>query len=287
MISSTTDLALNPVINFTNTNKDYLINEMKKSQLTINDILLEFPQLEDSKILNVYIYGSRLYAKPVKNNYLVSNEDSDYDIILIYDFDEEPKTLQFLTNQKGKESKTNYKMDISVYSKLQFSNQIKKYKFTELIIYFLDFNQTEYYPFILRNNWKFTDLLDVNNKFNLNQLRTILSQSASMTYKCSKSMFDHKLKLNEEDVEIFKGKKTMIHCLRVYLFGIQLAKYGNIIDFHCCDKYYDDIFDDLNKYNNWQEITTVYRDIKLKLHEEFKNACPLLEEENENNKKDE
>jgi len=295
-----------------NENGKMLIEMMEQSEISVADIVNEFEGLlEDDRVLTVYVYGSRLYGKTPNNcqsGYYSITPDSDFDIMMIYDFDEDrtPAKLTFLSNQKENKnsefmefymseslkrsqiencdtienrSKITYRftikrfgLDMCIYSKSQFLNQVKKHQFSELIGFFLE-QTSEYEKFILRNRFRVSDEFLRCNSLDLSILRSSFSQSASMCWKCAKSMYDHRLELDAPEVEVFKGKKTIIHALRVFHFGIQIAQSGKITDWHCCDKYYDDVLQSKDKYETWGKIIKIYQPIRTKLHEHFKSVA--------------
>nr|CAG4714224.1 unnamed protein product [Naegleria fowleri] len=355
---------------------------MRECELRVEDIIQEFDGLlENERILNVYVYGSRLYGKTPKQSvvggqehqqnkkrisssslqsknrgvssslseqsgddekvsipnatdphqqqqqqqYYSVTQDSDFDIMMIYDYEEgkTPSKLTFLSNQKEnknseffqyllpkykekfgpclpfteivKDDQTIYYkftqkrfgLDMCLYSKEQFLNQVKKHQFSELIGLFLEKSSEEYQRFILRKRFNvLEEFTTQKGTINLSLLRSSLSQSASMCWKCCKSMYEHRLELDPPEVEIFKAKKTVIHTLRVYHYGIQIAQNGTIIDWHVCDKYYDDILGTKDKYNTWREMSKVYGPIRNQLHEHFRACCPKEDELLEDTKDD-
>ncbi|KAG2377518.1 hypothetical protein C9374_009034 [Naegleria lovaniensis] len=334
---------------------------MKQCQLGVEDIIEEFDHLlENDRILNVYIYGSRLYGKtPTKNSHHAgkskranssknkSNEpsdfissvesspneiqpyytitpDTDFDIMMIYDYEEDktPSKLTFLSNQKEnknseffqlllpkykqqyghlpftemmkkdhtiyyKFTQKRFGLDMCLYSKEQFMNQVKKHQFSELIGLFLEKSSEDYQQFILRRKFNvLEEFTKQQGTINLSVLRSSLSQSASMCWKCCKSMYEHRLELDPPEIEIFKAKKTVIHTLRVYHYGVQIAQNNGITDWHACDKYYDDLLGTKDKYQTWREMSKVYGPIRLQLHEQFRACCPKEDEETNSNQDD-
>lgn len=61
-----------------------------------------------------------------------------------------------------------------------------------------------------------------------------LRQSISAVCNNSWAKFHKKLTV-EKDFDLYIGLKSLFHVLRMYRYGIQLAKYGKIIDFKCND----------------------------------------------------
>lgn len=317
-------------------NSSRMLSMMKNCKLTPELICEEFEGLlQPERILNVYVYGSRLYGKSADNDYYPINQDSDFDIMLVYDFDnfQAPQKLTFLSNQKENRNSEffqleiplwmkrresliensvensnnasenlnkiekftphmerqtlengeiiyNFKqkqfgVDMCIYTREQFLNQLKKHQFSELLGLFLERSDEDYHSFILKKKVDFSEEFEKSGVgIQLSKLRASLSQSASMVWKCCRSMMEHRLDLEPPEVEVFKGKKTLIHTLRVYHYGIQIAKFGKIVDWHECDKYYDAIFKHPEKYNSFRELSQQFNKIRLALHDEFRNLCP-------------
>lgn len=67
------------------------------------------------------------------------------------------------------------------------------------------------------------------------------------------------------------GRKSMWHSLRILMFGIQVAKYGKIVDFSEANEYYDDIVKGNAPYS---ELVKVYKPIMNAKQSEFRVLCP-------------
>lgn len=104
------------------------------------------------------------------------------------------------------------------------------------------------------NNFKFT--------LNLLKLRHAISEKASHSFVKSKK------KIIQNDV--FIGQKSLYHSLRILMFGIQIAKYGKIIDFAEANQYWQDIIDT----PNWECLKNKYQPIFNSLKSRFKQVCP-------------
>ena len=88
------------------------------------------------------------------------------------------------------------------------------------------------------------ETIKFNIKINLVELRKSISKVCSNAYdKCRKKL------TIEKDISPYTAKKSLWHCIRILLFGIQCAKYGKIIDYTEANKYYDQTV--LNEENYW------------------------------------
>lgn len=315
-------------------NKQYLLDLMKNDTLDIPKIVDEFDGLlEKDRILNVYVYGSRLYGKPCTDVYKV-NGGSDYDLLMIYDFEEEPEHLLFITNQKDnyctetfdsllprylkgrgllsnnnpncniiddtsveqisqsiikkKNLKTGdvtyafskipkYELDISIYSKQQFLNQLKKNKFNELLALLLEQSE-EYQRFIIQQSFKLSEEFpEMKNRIDPKSIIDSFNPFSSMVWKFCKGLYEHEWGWDPPEVDIFKAKKRVIHTLRICHYAKQIANHGKIVDWHVCDMYFNDIFQREEKYSDWEEISKVYDPIRNSLVNDLENFKGNLE----------
>jgi len=77
----------------------------------------------------------------------------------------------------------------------------------------------------------------------------------------------------EKDFDWRSGKKSIWHSLRLYLFGIQCAQYGLIVDFTAANKYYNDIV--VKKHGDsgideWEYLKKTYHQLNNYLHSKMK-----------------
>lgn len=94
---------------------------------------------------------------------------------------------------------------------------------------------------------------------------------ASISHTASNSWVKGKKKLTiEKDYAPYIGKKSIWHSLRILMFGIQIMKYGKIIDYKEANYLYADIVK--NENNDWEYYKEKYQPLYNKLHTEFKLA---------------
>lgn len=100
-------------------------------------------------------------------------------------------------------------------------------------------------------------------KLDKEQLRRSISAITSNSFvKCKKKMAIG---------EIYIGKKSMFHSIRILLFGIQIAKYGAIVDYECANVYYDRVM----SMDSWEEIQTEFQPRYNRFKTEFKLVAPI------------
>lgn len=189
--------------------------------------------LDNSKVLNIYQWGSRVYG--------CFTDKSDYDYNIIVTDDYEP----FYDNIEIDDIHMNF------YKLSTWEEMIKRNKIETLESLFSD-NQ-----FIIKETIKF----DI--KIDLVELRKSISQRCSNAYdKCRKKL------IIEKDFSPYIAKKSLWHCIRILMFGIQCSKYGKIIDYTEANKYYKDII--LNESNDWKHYKANWHLFCNNLRTEFR-----------------
>ena len=170
--------------------------------------------INNPKVLNIYQWGSRVYG--------CSTDKSDYDYIIIVtdDYDDYVENIELENNH------------FNFYRLLQWNDMIERNTIETLECLFVD------KQFILKE----TIIFDIN--INLIELRKSISKICSNAYdKCRKKL------TIEKDFSPYIAKKSLWHCIRILLFGIQCVKYGKIINYSEANQYYKDII--LNESNEW------------------------------------
>lgn len=95
----------------------------------------------------------------------------------------------------------------------------------------------------------------------------------SISSKCSNSYVKAKKKMTvENDYDLRCAKKSLFHSLRIYVFGIQIAKKGYIYDFKAANNYYNDIM--AIDSNNWDCYHTMFKPHFNSLASEFRKLAP-------------
>jgi len=203
--------------------------------------------LKEDDVLNIYLYGSRVWG-----NY---TEDSDWDFTIIL------KDGILFNNEEI--SKGNVDANIHSYSK--FIELLQQHDMRTLICINLASN------FI----WKQT--VDFKKYFTLNRelLRVQVSTIAQKAFACAK------IRIQKEN-QIKKGKKNLAQSLRYYLFGIQIAKDGFISDLECANQFQKNVMDDPTE--NWDELKKKYKKIIMETGKKLQEYLPFIEK-SENYKK--
>jgi len=94
---------------------------------------------------------------------------------------------------------------------------------------------------------------------------------------CSNSWVKCKKKLTvEKDYNLRVAQKSLFHSLRIYMFGIQIAENGKIVDFGCAR----DLWHDISKVENphWEYYKATYQKKFNELRSELVKLCPRPEE---------
>lgn len=168
--------------------------------------------------------------------YGTSLKDSDEDYIAVVDSEE-----NLAYNVRGEK-------DYIVYSEDLFIQGIKNHE-----IYILE--------------CIFQDKNDVYRKYfelDKGKLRKNVSSIASNSYvKCKKKI---------QDGEEYIGLKSLFHSIRILDYGIQIAKYKEIVDYKSANIYFDDI---MTIGGDWNILHKKYKPIYNQLKSELRELCPL------------
>lgn len=191
--------------------------------------------IDNPKVFNIYQWGSRVYG--------CHNENSDYDYNIVVSDDYE----DFIENIEYNNQHYNF-YKISKWQEMIRCNNIET-----LECLFVD---KEY---VIKETIKF--------KINVNlvELRKSVSKICSNAYdKCRKKL------IVEKDYNPYIAKKSLFHCIRILLFGIQCAKYGRIVNYTEANQYYDSIVN--NDNNDWQYYKNNWHVFCNNLRSEFRKC---------------
>lgn len=98
------------------------------------------------------------------------------------------------------------------------------------------------------------------------KLRQVISKIVGNSYaKC------HKKLTVEKDYDLYRSQKSLYHCIRLYMFGIQIGKTGKINDYSEANHYLKEILD--KKYS-WEQYKKEYKPLLNKLRSEMVLYCP-------------
>jgi len=222
-------------------------------------ILAKSLLLDEDKIINCYMFGSRVYQ--------TYNGNSDYDYIIIYkndnneilDINNRNKVDVANNEQADGVCNETLKIQATIYSHHEFIEKINLHNIDVLECIFLD------------DKYKLKETIDYKKHFNLDLdlLRRYISGV------CSNSFVKAKKKIKNEHHYI--GKKSMFHSLRIAHYGIQIAKCGYIIDYINLDEKYNTItlYDEIMKFETWEELNDKYKQYANNLRSDFRLLAPL------------
>lgn len=164
-----------------------------------------------------------------------SKSDSDFIVIVESDNDE----LYYSVNED--------EADFTVYSKSKFIKRIHDMHISALECIF----QSDDDPFLK------------HFKLDLEKLRREISGVSSNSFvKCKKKL---------KDGEDYIGRKSMFHSIRILMFGIQIAKFGRIVDYSQANQFLPAIME----MKDWEEIKYIMQPIYNGLKSDFKKLAPL------------
>ena len=168
-------------------------------------------------------------------------EKSDHDYIIVVESEDE--------NLNYSVTFTNF--NATVYSEKNFIKRIQNHEVNALECIFQEEND-KYLKYF---------------KLDTEKLRRKFSAVASNSYvKCKKKL---------KEGEVYIAKKSMFHSVRILNFGIQIAKYGKIVNYSCANVHHDFIF-----YigNDWNDIDARFKPIYNAQKTLFKKLSPLDKE---------
>ncbi|UUV47028.1 nucleotidyltransferase [Bacillus phage vB_BanS-Thrax5] len=170
----------------------------------------------------------------------------------VYQTDNENSDFDFMAIAQTKDTKLDYTFEcgdvsIHVVSEHLFIKRIKEHHISYLECIFQDPND-EY-----RKHFE----------LDLEKLRRDISAKSSNSFvKCKK-------KLN--DGEIYIGKKSMFHSIRIVMFGIQIAEYGEIVDYGCANHYLTRVM----VMKNWESIKDYFQPVYNRYKSRLRELAPL------------
>ncbi|MNJ90168.1 hypothetical protein D3C87_77620 [compost metagenome] len=186
------------------------------------------------EVLNIYLYGSKVYG---------CNPTGDNDYIVVVE------------GQNIEEQLISNDDDFTLYSKDVFQQKIDSHDISILECIFLPKDK------ILQEKHKFSFELNLEN------LRKEASSKSSNSFvKCKKKL------MSNEERDIYIGKKSLFHSLRIIMFAIQIAKFQKIIDYAEANDYWEEIV--YNEINDWDFYKKKYQPILNSLTTEFRKLAP-------------
>lgn len=200
-----------------------------------NQITSHF-NLDDSKIQAIFPYGSHVYQ--------TNHVKSDYDFIVVCD-------VGYHNNEFAIE---NNNINIHFYDIPTFISLLDKHKIFALECHYLPTQ------LILKNNLKY------HFQLNLAKLRHSVSEKVSHSWVKAKKKFEV-----EQDRNVYIGKKSLFHSLRIIDFGIQLAQH-NAINYASCKNLWEEIYS--NPSEMWQDYENKYKPYFNHQMTEFRKLAP-------------
>jgi predicted nucleotidyltransferase len=218
--------------------KEYLKDEMSDVTLTLEELLLTV-KIEDTKVLNLILVGSRLHG--------TASASSDYDFIMIVQDDT-------ILPEGKKVERDN--LDVTIFTRSEYEESLRKGEEWQTI-------ETLWVPPSFR--WKFTeDFLPFYNS-DLSRLRVAVSSIASKGHAYAKIL------VNKEG-NFRLAKKNIAHEIRNLRLGIQIATHGSIIDYTETKEILAQIMQD--PAQSWDEINERWGSIAMQYQKDFISRTP-------------
>lgn len=202
--------------------------------------LAEDFKLQESDILSIYLYGSRVYG--------TDSSESDYDFIVV---------VNNGCVEQDSVNSTDYNFNAAIYQFDSFQDLINRHKNFALDCYFLPSE------FRLKDDAKFTFTLD------LNKLRKEVSAKSSNSFVKCKKKFEV-----EKDRNVYVAKKSLFHSLRIIDFGIQIAEHGKITNYGSSNNLWVEIKN--NPAETWEPYKAKYQEVYNNKMTSFRKLAPLV-----------
>lgn len=114
-----------------------------------------------------------------------------------------------------------------------------------------DYFMKNYFPLFKLDKWK---------------LRQTISAIVNNSWaKC------HKKLTVPDSIDVYRAKKSLFHCFRLYDFGRQIATYGKITDYSSCNSLLKDI---MNEPDDWNFLKEKYQPLLNSYRSSFVVLCP-------------
>jgi hypothetical protein len=201
-----------------------------------------------SKLLAVFQYGSRVYQ--------TVDRFSDYDFIEIWS-DDPPDDVRS-------------DADVTRLSYSQFRQLVEDHEISVLECVFSDSSKRQLFDG-LPLDWNRFEL-------NLEKLRRSISAKSSNSWVKAKKKIEV-----EKDRNLRVAFKSLFHSIRILDFGIQIAVFGEIVNFSSMIELHDSIktdcqslvFEKLSFEEQWKFLHSKYSPIKKKYEHTFKKVAPI------------
>ncbi len=152
--------------------------------------------ISESKILNIYMYGSRVYG--------TASEKSDHDFIIIISSSSKGNYFQIIDDD----------INITIYDLPNFIVRLNNHDIDALECLFLS------------DEHKIQENIAIKSNIDLAKLRHSFSKMSSNSWVKAKKKF-----IVKKDYNPYIGKKSLFHSMRILMFGCQIAKHGKITNY--------------------------------------------------------
>jgi predicted nucleotidyltransferase len=207
-------------------------------QFHLEDINISLQEVKDLvalpewKILNVYMYGSRVYG--------TFHQDSDFDFLVLANSLDREKELK-----RGR-------YNIHIHTPDKFQDDLWAFHMVNMECIFAP------------SFAKLQEKIEYRKAFGFDPFKlkkSILKQSHD-------SWMKSKMKFREMDLE--RATKSLFHSLRMLLFGAQLVEEGEIVDFSEANHYWEEI-SGMEEYK-WNVFKEKFLPLKKQLEEMLMDA---------------
>lgn len=208
--------------------------EIKMEAKELFNYIQTYNPFNVDKAINLYLYGSRVYG--------TNDDNSDYDYLMVSGIVQEPYA-QFKHDN----------INVTVFSLEEWVKRLQQHEISALECLYLPDEM------VLKNS------ADYNVTIDSQMLRRAVSAKASNSFVKAKKKFT-------VENDIYTGKKSLFHALRIPMFGEQLAKHGKIVDYTVANHYWNQIrgcgIDD------WNYFKKKYQPIFNNIMSSFRKVAP-------------
>lgn len=192
--------------------------------------------IDASDVYEIYPYGSRVYG--------TNSVSSDYDFIVVYSGNYEKDGQQY-DSHDGRHSAHTYSVE-------KWKEHLASHKIFALECSFLE-GPYKKMPVTIDKS-----VLRVE----------ISSKSSNSWVKCKKKL--------EVENDYLTGIKSIFHAFRMPMFGIQIVKYGKIVDYSEANQlWFEEFKPMLTERPSWSDIKPIYQPRHNALMSEFRTYAEL------------
>ena len=225
-------------------------------------------KVDETLVLNVYNYGSRVYGthKPT----------SDYDIFIVMDTTDPP--LEFFGD--GYFYKYNLHRgadyDVVIFSLENFKTLLRVHMLCAIECIFLP---SEFMPV---NKVELRSFF-MEEAFSIPALRKAIGHEASYSFNLAKKCISKQDLIRPRGTErspqdTYRGLKNLFHGIRYILFALQILTTKQVTDYHCANEYYFEIMTYMDHTDwSWDDLKARYAPIYKRLRHEFVETTYALD----------